>query len=243
MWSIYKKELNAFFSSVIGYIFIVVFLLITGFFVWINPDSNVLEYGFASLDVLFSVTPWVFLILIPAITMRSFAEEISAGTIEILATKPIKDVSIILGKYFAAMTLVLFSIVPTFIYFYTVYELGSPKGNLDSGAIWGSYLGVLFLASAFVAVGLFASSITKNQIVSFVLAVSLCFVMHYAFDMVSNLDVFYGRFDAFVQQLGMSAHFISIGRGVIDTRDLTYFLSVTAIFIFFTHTSLESRKW
>jgi ABC-2 type transport system permease protein len=243
MLSIYRKELSSFFSSIIGYIAIMVFLVLTGFFVWINSSSNVLDFGFASLDVLFSIAPWVFIILIPAITMRSFAEEISNGTIEMLSTKPLKDISIILGKYFAALTLVLFSILPTLLYYYTVYELGAQKGNLDSGAIWGSYIGLFFLASAFIAIGLFASSITSNQIVAFVVSATLCFVLHYAFDLLSSLDLFYATIDDLVQNIGMNAHYISISRGVVDTRDLVYFLSVTAAFILFTRTALESRKW
>jgi ABC-2 type transport system permease protein len=243
MLSIYRKELSSFFSSIIGYIAIMVFLVLTGFFVWINSDSNVLDFGFASLDVLFSIAPWVFIILIPAITMRSFAEEISNGTIEMLSTKPLKESSIILGKYFAALTLVLFSILPTLLYYYTVYELGAQKGNLDSGAIWGSYIGLFFLASAFIAIGLFASSITSNQIVAFVISATLCFILHYAFDLLSSLDLFYATIDDLVQNIGMNAHYVSISRGVVDTRDLVYFLSVTAVFILFTRTALESRRW
>ena len=145
MLSIYRKEINAFFSSLIGYIAIVVFLVITGLIVWVFPDTNVLDYGYASLESLFFVAPWVYLFLIPAITMRSFAEEISNGTIEMLATKPLRELDIILGKYFAALTLVFFSLLPTLIYYVAVYQLGAPKGNLDSGAIWGSYIGLLFL--------------------------------------------------------------------------------------------------
>jgi len=243
MYSIYKKEISAFFSSFIGYIAIIVFLTLTGFFVWINPNVNVLDYGFATLDQLFSTAPWVFMVLIPAITMRSFAEEISEGTIEMLTTKPVTEMDIILGKYFAALTLVVFSIVPTFIYYYTIYQLGAQKGNLDSGAIWGSYMGLLFLASAFVSIGLFASSLTSNQIVAFVVAATLCFILQYAFDLISGLALFYAKVDDIVQQIGMNAHYVSISRGVVDTRDLVYFVSVTAVFLLLTKLSLERRKW
>ena len=243
MLSIYRKEIGAFFSSLIGYIAIIVFLLLTGLFVWINPGSNVLDYGFATLDSLFNTAPWVFMILIPAITMRSFAEEISNGTIEMLATKPLTELDIILGKFFAALTLVVFSLVPTLVYYFTIYQLGVEKGNLDSGAIWGSYMGLLFLASAFVAIGLFASSMSSNQIVSFVIAAALCFVFHYAFDILSGLSIFYGKLDGIVEQIGINNHYISISRGVVDTRDLVYFVSLSAVFLLFTKTSLERRKW
>jgi ABC-2 type transport system permease protein len=243
MLSIYRKEINAFFSSLIGYIAIVVFLVITGLIVWVFPDTNVLDYGFASLESLFFVAPWVYLFLIPAITMRSFAEEISNGTIEMLTTKPLRELDIILGKYFAALTLVVFSLLPTLIYYIAIYQLGAPKGNLDSGAIWGSYLGLLFLGSAFVAMGMFASSITSNQIVSFVLAAFLCFFFHWSFDFLSGLDLFYAKIDDIIEALGINAHYTSISRGVVDTRDLVYFISFTAIFILLTKTVLESRKW
>ena len=243
MITIFLKEINLFFSSLVGYIAIVVFLVITGLLVWIFPDTNVLDYGFANLEQLFVIASWVFMFLIPAVTMRSFSEEISAGTIELLVTRPLSDLSIILGKYFAAVVLVLFSVCPTLLYFYSIHSLGDPVGNIDTGATWGSYLGLIFLASAFAAIGVFASSISRNQIVSFVLALFLCFFMYIAFDFLSDLEIFYATIDNIIEELGINAHYRSISRGVLDTRDLIYFISLNAIFILLTKFSLESRKW
>lgn len=243
MGSIYLKEINAFFSSLIGYIVITIFLVLTGLIVWVVPDTSILEYGFATLDNLFLFAPWLYLILIPAITMRSFAEEISSGTIEMLATKPLRELDIILGKYFAALTLVAFSLLPTLLYYFSVSNLGAPVGNLDSGAIWGSYIGLLLLAASFVSIGIFSSSITSNQIVAFVLAVFLCAMFYWAFEALSSLPIFYARIDNIIAGIGIESHYISISRGVVDTRDLIYFISLSAAFIVMTKTALESRKW
>lgn len=243
MLSIYRKELNAFFSSLIGYVVMAVFLVLTGLMVWVVPDTSLLEYGFATLDNLFLFAPWLYLILIPAITMRMFSEEISSGTIEMLQTKPLRELDIILGKYFAALTLVIFSLLPTLLYYFSVYQLGAPKGNLDSGAIWGSYIGLVFLAGCFVSMGLFASSITSSQIVSFVLAVFLSAMFYWAFEALSSLPVFYAKVDDIIAGIGIESHYISISRGVVDTRDVVYFVSLSAIFVVLTKTSLESRRW
>ncbi len=243
MFAIYLKELNAFFSSLIGYLALGVFLLVMGLFVWIFPDTGVLDYGFASLDMLFVTAPWVFMFLIPAITMRSFSEELSGGTFELLATRPLKDAEIIIGKYLAALTLVLFSLLPTSIYYFSVYLLGAPAGNIDSGATTGSYIGLLLIGSTFVSIGIFTSSVTRNQIVAFVLAMFVCYIFFDAFERLSKLDIFYARVDDIVEQTGINAHYTSISRGVLDTRDLVYFISLNAIFIRLTHLVLQSRKW
>jgi ABC-2 type transport system permease protein len=243
MISIFRKEINVFFSSLIGYIALSVFLVGIGLFVWIFPDTNVLDYGFAGLDTLFFTAPWVFMFLIPAITMRSFSEEIGLGTIELLATRPLTDLDIILGKYFAALVLVVFSVLPTFIFFYSVYQLGSPVGNIDTGATCGSYIGLVFLGAAFVAIGIFASSLTKNQIVAFILAVFLCFFFYIAFESLSKLNVFYDTADDMIDMMGINAHYVYLSRGVVDTRDVIYFLSLITLFISFTKVSIESRKW
>lgn len=243
MLSIYRKEINAFFSSLIGYIVIALFLVLSGMILWVVPDTSILNYGFATMDNLFMFAPWLYLILIPAITMRMFSEEISSGTIEMLSTKPLREVEIVLGKFFAALTLVIFSLIPTLLYYYTVYQLGAPKGNLDSGAIWGSYIGLILLASCFVAIGLFASSLTSNQIVSFVISVFICAMFYWAFEALSSLPVFYAKLDTLIAAIGIESHYTSISRGVIDTRDVVYFLSLSTAFIVMTKTSLESRKW
>lgn len=243
MLSIFRKEVNTFFSSLIGYIVIAVFLVILGLVIWVFPDTSLLNYNYATLDQLFDIAPIIFAFLIPALTMRSFSEENQTGTIELLVTRPISDWSIVLGKYLAVILLLVFALIPTVLYYYTVYELGAPKGNLDSGAILGSYIGLLFLAACFSAIGLFSSSLTKDQISAFILALFLCFIFHWGFYFFSKLPIFMGKIDDVVQQFGIDAHYISISRGVIDTRDVVYFLSVIGVFLAMTVTSLERRKW
>lgn len=174
--------------------------------------------------------------------MRSFADERKAGTIEFLLTKPLTDLQIILAKYFASVTLVLFSLLPTLIYYYSIYRLGNPVGNIDSGGTWGSYIGLFFLASAFAAIGIFASSLSDNQIVAFILSVFLCFFCYTGFEYISMLDLF-GKMDDFILSIGINDHYMSMSRGVIDTRDVVYYLSLIALFILLTKTTLESRKW
>jgi ABC-2 type transport system permease protein len=243
MWSIFYKEINAFFSSLIGYIVIAVFLVVLGLFLFVFPDTSLLDYGFASLDPFFELAPGIFLFLIPAVTMRTFAEEKQSGTIELLATRPVSELAIIGGKFLACLALVFFALLPTLLYYFTVHSLGDPKGNIDAGAIAGSYLGLLFLASAFVAIGVFASSLTTNQIVSFLLAVALCFWFYWGFQYLSNLPVLVGYADSIVINMGMMHHYDSLSRGVVDSRDVVYFVSITGLFIFMTLLSLERRKW
>ncbi len=243
MLSIYLKEVSHFFSSLIGYIVIGVFLLILGLMMWVFPDYSLLDYNYATLEQLFGLAPVIFMFLIPAITMRSFSEETQTGTIELLTTRPIQDLSIVLGKYFACLSLVVFALLPTLLYYYSVYQLGSPVGNIDSGAVAGSYLGLIFLSGAFVAIGIFASTLTNNQIVAFILATFLCFVFFWAFSFLSRLPVFVGKVDHIVEMMGIDFHYNSISRGVIDTRDVIYFLSLIAVFIVLTLTSLQKRKW
>ncbi|MCG8326583.1 MAG: gliding motility-associated ABC transporter permease subunit GldF [Chitinophagales bacterium] len=243
MLSIYFKEINAFFSSLIGYIVIGVFLAIMGLVMFVFPDTSILNYKYATLEQLFEMAPVIFMFLIPAITMSSFAEEQRSGTIELLATRPITDLHIILGKYMASFTLVAFALIPTVLYYYTVYQLGSPVGNLDSGAILGSYIGLFLLAGTFVAIGLFASSLSNNQIVAFILATFFCFLIHWGFDFFSRMPVFVGKVDDLIQMFGIDYHYLSISRGLLDTRDLLYFLSVIALFIMLTLVAVERRKW
>lgn len=243
MFSLLKKEINSFLTSIIGYVVIVVFLIISSLFLWVFPgDFNILDNGFAALDGLFLIAPWVYMFLIPAITMRSFAEEKRTGTIELLITRPLTDLQIILSKYLAGLILVIFSLVPTFIYFYSVYYLGSPTGNMDLGATWGSYIGLLLLASSFVAIGIFSSCITDNQVISFIISVFLSFITYQGFDSFSSLQLF-SKISTIISTIGISDHYISMSRGVIDTRDIIYFVGFSSIFILMTKTSLESRKW
>ncbi len=243
MYALFKKEISNFLSSLIGIMVIVVFLLITGLFLWVfQSDFNLLSYGYANLDGLFILAPWVFLFLVPAVTMRSFAEENRTGTIEMLLTKPLSDWQIIMAKFLASVTLVLLSLIPTAVYYFSVYRLGFPMGNLDSGGIMGSYIGLFLLSSSFAAIGIFCSSVTNNQILAFILAVFLCGFIYIGFEFIFSLSLF-GSIDLFIQRLGISAHYSSISRGVIDTRDILYFLSVMALFLSMTKLVLASRKW
>jgi len=243
MYTLFKKELRVFLSSLIGYITIIVFLLINGLFLWVFPgDFNVLNFGYANIDGLFTVAPVVFLFLIPAITMRSFAEEKRVGTIEMLLTKPLTDFQIIFAKYLAGLVLVIFSLLPTLIYFLSVYQLGLPKGNLDMGGMWGSYIGLVMLGASFVAIGIFVSSISDNQIVSFIVSVFLCGFLYVGFDFIYSLSLF-GDIDLFIRSLGIFEHYISMSRGVIDTRDVIYYLSLIVLFLLLSKSALERRKW
>ena len=243
MYTLFKKELNGFLNSLIGYIVIVVFLLIIGLFLWVFPlQFNIFDFGYANVDGLFILGPFIFLFLIPAITMRSFADEKRSGTLELLMTQPLTDLQVILAKFFAGIVLVIFSLVPTLIYVYTVYRLGLPQGNLDLGSIWGSYIGLIMLGGAFVSIGIFSSSLSDNQIVSFIIAIFISFFFYIGFEFIYTF-ILSGSVGLLIQSLGLNAHYSSMSRGVIDTRDLIYFLSVMALFIILTKLKLESRKW
>ncbi len=246
MFILYIKEIRSFLSSLIGYVAIGVFITLIGIFMWVVPSessgSNVLENGFANIDPLFILAPWVYLFLIPAITMRSFSEEKKTGTIELLLTRPIADLQIVLAKYFAGFTLVIISLLPTLIYYYSVHQLGYPKGNIDTGGMWGSYIGLLFLGAGFVSIGIFASSVAENQVIAFIIAMLLCFFCYMGFEYAAASGIF-GKYDAFVKALGLNEHYVSMSRGVIDTRDALYFVSVIAIFNLATKLVLQSRKW
>ena len=243
MWTLYKKELRGFFSSLTGYLTIAVFLVLTGLMLWVlRSDFNILDYGYASLEGLFLVGPFLYLFLIPAITMRSLAEERRTGTLEMLLTRPLSEWTVVFAKFLAAWTLVLISLLPTLVSYFSVYALGDPVGNIDTGSVIGSYIGLLLLGGAFVAIGLFCSSLTSNQIVSFILAALLCAVMYLGFESVYNMGIL-GPADLFVKQLGAAHHYESISRGVVDTRDVLYFLSVMALFLMATRLVLQSRLW
>lgn len=243
MWALLRKEMSSFLSSLIGYIVIMVFLLMVGLFLWVFPgEFNLLDRGYAELDNLFLLAPWVFLFLIPAITMRSFSEEKRTGTLELLLTKPLSDVRIILAKFLAGWFLTLLSLVPTLVYYFTISQLAEPVGNIDHGGIYGSYIGLAFLSAAFVSIGIFASSITVNQIVAFILAIFLSFFLFIGFESIASFDLL-GPLDNLMLQLGMNEHYRSMSRGVIDTRDVVYFIGLISIFILLTKASIESRKW
>lgn len=241
MFSLFKKEFCNFFASPMGYIVIGVFLCLTGLFLWVFPgEYNILDNGYANMDGLFNFAPWLYLFLVPAVTMRLFAEERRTGTIELLKTRPISSLSIVLSKYLAGVALVLFSLLPTLLFFLSVWMLGDPQGNIDMGGTWGSYIGLFFLATVYVAIGLFASSLTDNQIISFIVAAVLCFFAYIGFDIISGMASS-GETESFISSLGISAHYDSMSRGVIDSRDVIYYIILIVIFLFFTKQMVDRK--
>ena len=242
MWTIFKKEMNQFFSSLVGYIAIGIFLVLSALFTFVFPSTSVLDAGFASLDTFFSNAPLFFLFLIPAITMRMFAEEFNTGTFELLLTRPLKIIDIIGGKFLAALMLVVFAVLPTIVYYFSIYKIAAPEGNVDTGGIIGSFFGLIMLGASFVALGTFSSAITNNQIIAFLIGVLFCFTFYMGLDFLAKMPVFVGRLDYFIEHLGVNAHYLAMSKGVIDTRDLLYFLSLIIIFLLLTKIVLTKRK-
>lgn len=242
MIQVFFKEVNNFFNSLTAYIVIAVFLTTIGLMMWVFPDTSVLAYGFADMDTLFRVGPYVFMFLVPAITMRMFAEEKKSGTQEILFTKPLNDLQIILGKYLASVMLVLFSLIPTLLYYFSLYRLGSPPGNIDTAGVAGSYVGLILLGSVFAAIGLFSSSLTENQVVAFIVSVFLCFILYDGFQSLASINA-WSKIAALLQKLSLSYYYNDLSRGLIDTRSLVFFLSVIAFMITLTKLVTGSRKW
>ncbi|MCK0157134.1 gliding motility-associated ABC transporter permease subunit GldF [Cellulophaga sp. F20128] len=239
MYAIYKREIQSFFTSPIGYMVIGLFLIFSGLFLWVfKGDYNIFDYGFADLSNFFFLAPWVFLFLVPAITMKSFSEERKSGTLELLFIKPISLWNTVLGKFFGTLTLVVIAIIPTFIYVYAISQLGTTIGNIDMGVVIGSYFGLFFLMASYTAIGVFASTLTQNQIVAFLLGLILCFVFFYGFQGISTLFE-EGNLVVTTASFGMKAHFESIARGVLDTRDLVYFSGLTIFFLFLTVVQLK----
>jgi len=240
MWSVCKKEFRQFFSSLTGYIAIIVFLLLNGLFLFVFPDTNLLDFGYATLDNFFELAPWILLLLVPAITMRSFADEFRSGTFEILQTKPLRRWQIVMGKYAGALGVVLIALAPTIIYAFSVQQLAA-QGGIDMGGTIGSYIGLLFLAAVFVAIGICCSSFTANAVVAFIAAAFLCFVLYIAFGAISRLPALASGLDYYVEMLGIDFHYRSVSRGVLDSRDVIYFLSVITFFLVFTNRNLLKR--
>ena len=241
MFSIFKKELRTFFSSLTGYVVIVIFLLVNAWFLWIGRGPlNILDSGFASLSGMFEIAPWLLLFLLPAITMRTIADERKSGTIELLLTQPLTERQLIVGKYLAAVAVAWLALLPTLIYFFTIYHLGSPVGNIDMGGTFGSYIGLLLLAAGYAAIGVFASSLTDNQLVAFLVAAAGCFLFYMGFD---GLSVLIKPLDTFLLSLSIDEHYRSLSRGVIDWRDVLYFLSLIVLFLEAARLKLEARKW
>lgn len=241
MKALLLREIKSFFGSPIGYLVIAIFLLLNGLFLWVfEGDFNILNSGFADLSPFFTLAPWILIFLIPAVTMRSFSDEKKQGTIELLFTKPITVWEMVNGKFFGALLLIILAILPTIVYVFVLSSLGYPSGSIDTGSIIGSYFGLLFLISGYSAIGIFTSALSDNQIVAFIMAVFLCFVFYYGFEGVSAIT---GGFSDFVSALGMNYHFKSISRGVIDTRDIIYFVSITVLFLSLTVYKLKTLKW
>lgn len=242
MMQIFKKEISLFFSSITGFIAIAVFLVATALIAFVFPETSSLDYGFATLDSFFNATPYVFLFLIPAITMRSFAEEKSAKTMELLRTKPLRIIEIISGKYLASIVIILIALLPTIIYFYSIGQLAEPINNVDSGGYIGSMLGLFLLACCFAAIGLFGSSCSSNQIIAFLFSLFLCFIMFFAFSSISQLPWLKGKGDYLIQEIGLESHYLSLSKGLLTLKDVVYFLSVIVFFLYFTYFKLQTEQ-
>lgn len=241
MLAILNKEIQSFFSSPIGYLVIGLFLIACGLFLFVFPgEYNILDGGFADIKAFFNLAPWIFIFLIPAISMKSFAEEKRQGTMELLLTRPIGFKQLVLGKYFGALVLVILAIIPSVLYVITIHQLGNPVGNFDVGATLGSYLGLIFLAGCYTSIGIFASSLTQNQIVAFIIAVFLCFLSYFAFEGLSSASISGGNYG--LEYLGISYHYQSISRGVIDSRDVIYFISFIFLFLKLTEIRLKNLQ-
>jgi len=240
MKSILLREIKSFFGSPMGYLVIAIFLLLNGLFLWVfEGDYNILNSGFADLSPFFTLSPWILIFLIPAVTMRSFSEEKKQGTLELLLTKPLSVWQIVSGKFLGSMLLIVIAIIPTFIYVSVISSLGMPAGNIDMGSTMGSYFGLLFLIAGYTAIGIFTSALSDNQIVAFILSVFLCFIFYFGF---AGLAHYFKTIEQLVASFGMDSHFKSMGRGVIDTRDILYFVSIAYLFLLFTVYKLKSYK-
>ncbi len=240
MWMICKKEWQQFFSSLTGYIALVVFLLLNGLFLFVFPDTSILDFGYASLGSFFNLAPWILLFLVPTITMRSMADEYKAGTFELLKTLPLTPAQIVWGKFFGALIIVVTALLPTIIYAVSVQQL-SVTGGIDIGGTIGSYIGLIFLGAVFTAIGICASSFTNNTVVAFITGAFVCFVLFNGFEAISKLPVFAAGADYYIEMLGINFHYRSISRGVIDSRDIIYFIGIIVLFLFITQRNLSKQ--
>ncbi|GGG95333.1 gliding motility-associated ABC transporter permease subunit GldF [Pedobacter zeae] len=241
MYAVFKRELFSFLSSMVAYITIAIFLLVSGLLLWFFPGTSILDYGYAELGGFFSLVPYLFMFLIPAITMRSFAEERREGTFELLITRPIRIWQITVAKYLASLVLVLFGLIPTLIYYYSVSKLGFPEGNIDSGSVIGSYIGLFLLGAAFTSIGIFSSALTKNQVIAFVICAALCAFSYLGFDYTSEIAAFQPIAGG-IANLGINEHYTAISRGVLDTRDLIYFVTFSVLFLLITKLIIGGKR-
>ncbi|MBS0026342.1 gliding motility-associated ABC transporter permease subunit GldF [Chitinophaga sp. 22321] len=243
MLAIFKKEINQFFSSVTGYVAIILFLLANGLLLFVFPETSLLDTGYANLDPLFNLAPLIYLLLIPAITMRCFADEFKTGTMELLSTKPLTGWQIVLGKFWGSIVIVLISLLPTIVYYFAIRQLSVDTQQPDTGGIIGSYIGLLLLGAAFTATGIWASSLTNNAMVAFLIALFTCFIFYNGFDALSKIPAFSGGADYYLQMAGIKFHYTSMSRGVIDSRDMIYFISVIGLMLYLTKLSLQRKLW
>jgi len=241
MWSVCKKEFRQFFSNLTGYIAIVVFLLLNGLFLFVFPDTNVLDNGYASLGQFFDLSPWILLLLIPAITMRSFADEFKSGTFEILQTRPLSRWQLVGGKYLGSLLVVLIALLPTLIYIITIQQLSVAGSGIDTGGTAGSYIGLIFLVAVFVAIGICCSSFTGNAVVAFIASAFVCFILYSGFTAISKIPALQSGPDYYIELLGIDFHYRSLSRGVIDSREVIYFLTVIIFFLVFTTRNILKR--
>lgn len=242
IWNLLKKEFHSFFNTPVGYIILAIFCVGTGLFIWVFPgEYNVLDSGYATIDGLFVLAPWLFLFLSPAVTMHLIAEEKQQGTIELLTTRPISNWSLVIGKFLAAWSIMLVALLPALIWFLSIYILAEPMGNVDSGAFWGSFIGLIFLTSVYGAIGLFGSSITRNQITAFVVSAVISFTMLYGFELIGSLFT-NGATNLYLKNVGIHAHYQSMSRGVLDSRDMLYMILTTTLFLFAAKTALTHKK-
>lgn len=240
MWMICKKEWQQFFSSLTGYIALVVFLLLNGLFLFVFTDTSILDFGYASLGSFFNLAPWILLFLVPTITMRGLADEYKAGTFELLKTLPLTPGQIVWGKFYGSLLVVITALLPTIIYAISVQQL-SITGGIDTGATIGSYIGLVLLGAVFTAIGICASSFTNNTVVAFITGAFVCFLLYNGFDAISKLPVFNAGLDYYIEMLGINFHYRSISRGVIDSRDIIYFTGIIILFLFITRRNLSKR--
>lgn len=242
MFTIFIKEVNYFLNTLIAYVVISVFLTSIGLLMWVFPETSVLTYGYADMETLFAFGPYVFMFLIPAITMRMFAEEAKTGTLELLFTRPLTDWQIIMGKYLSAYFLVIFALIPTLLYYYTIYQLGSPVGNIDTPGVIGSYVGIVLLGGVFTSIGIFSSAITSNQIIAFIVSVFICFMLYAGFSSLSSMNI-WGNAAYTIEQFSISYHYNAMSKGLLDSRNLLYFFSVGMAMLLLTKLTIGSRKW
>ncbi len=242
MWTLYKKEIRSFLGSLIAYIVMGVYLVLTGLFLWFVDGNNVFDLGIASLQVMFDIAPYILIFLVSAVTMRSISDEKRLGTLEILTTKPLSDAAIVLAKFFASLTLIAVALVLTSVYAYTINQIAAPVGNVDWGSMMGSYLGLLMLAACYTSIGLFSSSITDNQIVALLTAMLISFFFYDVLSMLGDVS-WLDSVGRSLSWFGLEFHYDSISRGVVDTRDMVYFTGFTALFLGATQLVFESRKW